>query len=117
MDSHEFMVTIKQAEVLAAVRDAPRTGVEEIFLIGAIGTSKTFVMAYAHINVALQFDGSVIPVGRKDAAEHQIGTFLSYLEVLEKMGMVENQDYRLRQAPNDLQIKIGRSIIKFIGMN
>lgn len=117
MPPDQFGITLKQAEVCAAVRDAPITGVEEIYLIGAIGTSKTFVMAYAHINIALQFDGSVIPVGRKDAAEHQIGTFLSYLEVLEKMGMVEGTDYRLRQATNDLQIRIGRSIIKFIGMN
>jgi hypothetical protein len=117
VDPAQFAITTKQAEVLTTVRDAPLTGVEEIFLIGPIGSTKTFVMAYAHVNIALQFDGSVIPVGRKDAAEHQIGTFLVYLETMEKMGMVAGKDYRTRQAPNDLQIRIGKSIIKFIGMN
>src|SRR5215207_8211155 len=92
MDSGEFAITTKQAEVLTTVRDAPLTGVEEIFLIGPIGSTKTFAMAYAHANVAYQFDSSVIPVGRKDAAEHQIGTFMVYLEALEKMGMVQGQD-------------------------
>lgn len=118
MPAEELQVTDKQAEVLAAVRDAPITGIEEIFLIGAIGTSKTFVMAYAHANCAYQFQGCIIPVGRKDLSEAQIGTFLVYLEVLEKMGLEEGHDYTLRQAPNDLRIRFANSsIIQFVGMN
>jgi hypothetical protein len=97
----DFRITTKQAEVEVAVRDSPITGVEEIFLIGAIGTSKTFAMAYAHINAAYQFDSCVIPVGRKDASEHKIGTFLVYIEVLEKMGLIEGKHYTIRQAPSD----------------
>lgn len=114
----EFTITTKQAEVLDAVRNSPVTGVEELFLIGPIGSTKTFVMAYADINVAYQFGGSMIPVGRKDAAEHSFGTFAVYLEVLDEMGMVEGLHFSLRQAPNDMQIRFAnKSIIKFIGMN
>jgi len=114
----ELRITDKQAEVQAAVRDAPFTGVEEIFLIGAIGTSKTFAMAYAHANVAFQFVDCIIPVARKDMSEAQIGTFPVYTEVLSKMGLVDGEDYTTRQAPNDLRIRFGnRSIIQFIGLN
>jgi hypothetical protein len=117
-EQQELVISHKQTEVMVAVNNSRFTGVEEIFLIGPIASSKTFVMAYAHINVAYQYPRSIIPVGRKDAAEHQIGTFSVYLEVLEKMGMVEGEDYSLRQATNDLQVRFAnRSIIKFIGMN
>lgn len=113
-----FGLTVKQYEVVTTVRDAPLTGVEEIFLIGAIGTSKTFAMAYTHINTAYHFANSIIPVGRKDMSEAQLTTFPVYLEALDKMGFVEGEDYSLRQALNDLRIRFANgSIIQFIGMN
>lgn len=118
MTNDEFTITTKQAEVLGIISNSPLTGIEELFLIGPIGSTKTFVMAYADINIAYQFPGSAIPVGRKDAAEHQFGTFSVYLEVLDEMGMIEGTHFTLRQAPNDMQIRFAnKSQIKFIGMN
>lgn len=118
MRPDEFSITTKQAEVMNAIRTSPMTGVEELFLIGPIGSTKTFVMAYADINVAYQFPGSMIPVGRKDAAEHSFGTFAVYLEVLDEMGMIEGLHFSTRQAANDMQIRFAnKSQIKFIGMN
>lgn len=114
----EFGITSKQTEVLVTATNAPYTGVEEIFLIGAIGTSKTFAMAYLHINAAYQFPDSIIPVGRKDMSEAQITTWPVYLEVLDLMGLEFGTDYTIREATNDLRIKFANSsIIQFIGMN
>lgn len=93
-------------------------GIDEIFLIGPVGTSKTFVMAYFQINVALQFPDSIIPVGRKDMAEATTTTWPVYMEVLDLMGLDFGKDYTVREAPNDLRIKFANtSIIQFIGMN
>ncbi len=112
-----MQITTKQAQVLTEVKNAPRTGVEEIFLIGAIGTSKTYVMAYAHCNIAYQFPKSFIPVGRTTIADARVGTFLSYLEVLEDMGLAQGEDYRLRQG-TELQIMFGNgSIIHFVSID
>jgi hypothetical protein len=114
----DFALWPKQYELADVVRNSPVTGIEEIFLIGPIGSTKTFAMAYVDANVCWQFPGSIIPVGRKDLSEAQIGTFVVYLEALEKMGLKQGRHYRLRQAPNDLRISFSNgSIIQFIGMN
>lgn len=107
-----------QANALDIVRNSSLNGIEELFLIGPIGSTKTYVAAYCDINICWQFPNSIIPVGRKDAAEHAIGTFGVYLEVLDDMGMVEGTHFTTRQSLNDMQVRFGnRSIIKFIGMN
>jgi len=109
----------KQAEVMCAVRDAKQNGITEIFLIGPIGSTKTFAMAMTHISIAQQFKRVIIPVGRKDLSEAQIGTWEVYMEALSKMGYVSGKHYSTRQAANDLRIKFTKtgSIIQFIGMN
>ncbi len=114
----DFRITGKQTEVMVVANNTRFSGVEEIFLIGAIGTSKTFAMAYLHINTAYQFPDSIIPVGRKDMSESQITTWPVYLEVLDLMGLEFGLDYTIREATNDLRIKFTNgSIIQFIGMN
>lgn len=110
--------TSKQIEVMRLAANARYNGIEEIFLIGAIGTSKTFAMAGLHVNTALQFPDSIIPVGRKDMSEAQITTWPVYLEVLDLMGLNFSIDYTIREATNDLRVKFANdSIIQFIGMN
>lgn len=117
-DENDFGLWPKQVHVLESVRDAPLTGVEEIFLIGPVGSTKTFAMACCHINVAWEFPRSIIPVGRKDMSDSQIGTWEEYTKALRLLGYVEGRDYSIRQAPNDLRIRFKNgSIIQFIGMN
>lgn len=114
----EFSLGDKQVNVVATVINSRWTGVEEIFLIGPIGTSKTFAMAYLHIITAKQYPDSIIPVGRKDMAEATTTTWPVYLEVLDLMGLEFGKDYTVREATNDLRIKFADgSIIQFIGMN
>lgn len=118
MDTEDFRITSKQTQVLVTAVNSRHSGIEEIFLIGAIGTSKTFAMAYLHINCAYQFEDCIIPVGRKDMSESQITTWPVYLEVLDLMGLNFGIDYTIREATNDLRIKFHNgSIIQFIGMN
>ena len=113
-----FRLTSKQMQVLVEVNNSRFTGVEEIFLIGAIGTSKTFAMAYAHACIAFNFPKSIIPVARKDMAEAGITTWPVYTECLDRMGMKEDVHYTLRQASNDLRIRFSNgSIVQFIGLN
>lgn len=118
MITSEFSITSKQAELMTTVVNAPATGVEEIFLIGAIGTSKTFAMAYLFCNVAIQFEDSIIPVARKDMAEASITTWPVFLECMDLMGLEFGTDYSIREATNDLRVKFyNDSIIQFIGLN
>ena len=109
----------KQVEVMESVRDAKKNGIDEIFLIGPIGSTKTFAMAMTHISIAQQYDNCIIPVGRKDLSEAQIGTWEVYMEALSKMNFKHGRNYTVRQAPNDLRIRFTStgSIIQFIGMN
>lgn len=104
---------------MATVRDAKMLGIDELFLIGPIGSTKTFAMAMTHINIAQQFDNCIIPVGRKDLSEAQIGTWEVYLDALSKMNYRHGTHYTTRQAMNDLRIRFNKtgSIIQFIGMN
>lgn len=113
-----FALTVRQTELVVTAHNSKFNGVEEIFLIGPIGSSKTFAMAYLHANVAYQFADSIIPVARKDMSEAQITTWPVYLETLDLMGMEFGVDYTIREATNDLRIKFANSsIIQFIGLN
>lgn len=85
-----------------------------IYLIGAIGTSKTYVKAFALVQIALQYEGSFIPVGRKTLAEARLGTWLTILEVLDNCQLVEGQDYRKTEG-NELKIRFkNKSIIQIV---
>lgn len=72
----------------------------EIFLIGSIGTSKTFGMAFVLANLAYQFPKSVIPIGRHSVTEARLSTYLSFLKVFDAMGLKQFTDYTIRGAPD-----------------
>lgn len=60
---------------------------KQIFLIGAIGTSKTYGAAVAILSVAWNYPDSLIPVGRKHLTELKRGTYFSFREAAEAMGL------------------------------
>lgn len=118
MEDDPLIIGTKQREVLDMVKYSRQLGIEEIFLIGAIGTSKTFTMGLVHANVCLAFEDSIIPVARKDMAEAAITTWPVYQEALDRMGLIPGIDYSTREAQNDLRIKFANgSLIQFIGLN
>ncbi len=113
-----FGLSEKQMEVAEVTHNSSWTGIEEIFLIGPIGTSKTFAMAAVHVSYAFKYEDCIIPIARKDMAEAAITTWPVYLEVLDLMGLVFGKHYTIREATNDLRIKFANnSIIQFIGLN
>ncbi len=109
-----MQIARKQAEVLDAIASRRY---KWIFLIGPLGSNKTFAMAYADINVALQYPGSYIPVARKTLAEARTGTVLSYLEVLDTMGMIEGIHYTYVSG-NEIKIRFpNKSMIQFVPLD
>lgn len=110
-----LQISRKQSDLLAAISSRRY---EEIFLIGPLGSNKTFGAAYAMINIAYQFAGSYIPVARKTLAEARIGTVLTFLEVLDAMGLVPGADYRLVTG-GEIKIRFthNASIIQFIQLD
>lgn len=109
-----MIISQKQASLLEAIKSRRY---DIIYLIGAIGTSKTYGMAYAFVNIAWQFPGSFIPIGRKSLSEIRVGTWHSFVEVMDTMGLTEGQDYTFVQG-NDLRITFSnRSVIQFIQMD
>lgn len=119
MEDEPFGAWPKQVELMDTVRNAKQLGIDEIFLIGPVGSTKTFAMAMTFINIAYQFDHCVIPIGRKDMSDSTIGTWEVFMEVLGKMNFKHGKHYSKREASNDLRLKFAKSgsIIQFIGMN
>ena len=93
-------------------------GIDELFLIGPIGSTKTFAMAMTHINIAQHLTTASYLLAVRDLSEAQIGTWEVYL-ILSKMNYRHGTHYTTRQAMNDLRIRFNKtgSIIQFIGMN
>lgn len=84
--------SLKQSSVIEVI--ANERQVNKIYLIGALGTSKTYVMAMVLISIARQYPGSFIPVGRKTIAEARVGTVLSFIEVLANLNLRDGKHYR-----------------------
>lgn len=84
-------ISHKQARIGQTIKDRQA---QQIFLIGALGTSKTFGAAVAMLSVALKFPDSLILVGRKNRTELKRGTLLSFREAAEEMHLYENIDIK-----------------------
>src|SRR5688572_8372073 len=88
-----------------------------IFLIGPLGSNKTFGMAYLDIMTAWQYPGSYIPVARKTLAEARTGTVLSYLEVMDSMDMIEGIHYTFVSG-GEIKVRFpNKSVIQFVPLD
>lgn len=99
------------------MRTAPQKGISEIWLIGPIGTSKTYGAAYALSNIAFQFPGSFIPVGRTTLADARLGTVGSFWEILDDMQLQEDKHFRF---VGGMEVKFmfnNGSVIQFLGLD
>lgn len=100
----------KQAEVIEALNDPV---VDTIVLIGTVGTGKTDIAAHAVLSIAETFPKTYWPVIRANITTAKRTVIPSYLEMADKMGLVENVDFSFNRADNYLQFPNG-SIIPFI---
>jgi len=100
----------KQAEVIAALNDPE---VDTIVLIGTVGTGKTDIAAHAVLSIADSFPKTYWPVIRQNISTAVRTVIPSYLEMADKMGLIEGIDYRYNKSPHFLEFPNG-SIIPFI---
>ena len=93
----------------------------KLFLIGAIGTAKTYAMALIFITICREYEDSYIPVGRTTLADARVGTVQTFIEVLNDLGLQEGKHYRIigRYAGNTLSIIFleNNSVINFLPMD
>ena len=89
-----------QNRIAETIRERKGT---QIFLIGALGASKTLGAAVAMLSIAIKYPGSLIAVGGKNLPELRVGTMLSFREAAELMNFtdyVENQQTMMWQLGN-----------------
>ncbi len=86
-----MVISSKQASIAQTIKEREK---KQIFLIGALGTSKTFGFAMAFISIAINYPGSVIPIARKNRTELKRGTLLSFHEAAEKMNFTDFEENR-----------------------
>lgn len=105
----------KQSSIAQTINQKPE--VDKVFLIGALATSKTYAMAHFLISLALTFESSYIPVARKSMPEIRIGTLLTFFEVLDAMGLMQDADYRYVGGSEIKFTFNNKSIIQFIQLD
>ena len=112
-----MIITPKQQEVIDAMASGDY---DDIFLIGPLGTSKTYVEAFALISLCYEYPNSMVAVARTTLADVKKGTLHSYLEVLEDMHMVEGKHYRMVGgfSGNEIFLKFAnKSILQFVALD
>lgn len=100
----------KQASVIDALNDPV---VDTIVLIGTVGTGKTDIAAHSVLSIADSFPKTYWPVFRKNISTHISTTIPSYLEMADKMGLIEGVDYRYNKSPHYLEFP-NKSRIPFL---
>lgn len=100
----------KQAEVIEALNDPI---IDTIVLIGPVGTGKTDIAAHAVLSLADQFPKTYWPVIRQNISTAVRTVIPSYLEMADKMGLIEEVDYRYNKSPHYLEFPNG-SVIPFM---
>lgn len=102
-----LQLSSKQNEVVEAINDPI---VDTIVLIGPVGTGKTDVAAHIGLSIADQFPKTFWPVFRKNVSTHLNTTIPSYLEMADRMGLIEGVDYRYNKSPHFLEFPNGSRI-------
>jgi len=97
----------KQAEAVEAVNDPE---VDTLILLGTVGTGKTDVAAHIVISICWQFPNTRWPVFRQNISTAQETVIPSYLDMLDKMGMVQDEDYIYREKPFFIKFGNGSTI-------
>src|SRR6478752_7503971 len=99
----------KQADAVRAVNDPL---VDTLVLIGSVGTGKTDVAAHIVISICYQFPKTYWPVFRQNISTALKTIIPSYQEMLDKMGLLENVDYKFNQQLHTITFN-NKSVIIF----
>lgn len=97
----------KQAEAVEAANDPL---IELLVLLGTVGTGKTDVAAHIVLSICWQFPNTRWPVFRQNISTAQETVIPSYLDMLDKMGFVQDEDYIYREKPFFIRFANGSTI-------
>lgn len=97
----------KQKAAVDAVNDPD---VDTLVLLGTVGTGKTDVAAHIVISLCHQFPNTRWPVFRQNISTAMETVIPSYLDMLEKMGFVQDEDYIYREKPYFIKFGNGSTI-------
>jgi hypothetical protein len=101
----------KQQQVIDAAND-PK--IHTIVLIGAVGTGKTDIAAAISIGVAYQYPKTFWPVFRQNKSTATNSVIPSYLNMLDMMNLVQDEDYTYTQKPDKITFLHNKSVIPFL---
>ncbi|GAA1099828.1 hypothetical protein [Tsukamurella spumae] len=97
----------KQAEVIEAANDPT---VDTIVLIGAVGTGKTDIAAHLVLSICHAFAKTRWPVFRVNQSTAVETVIPSYLDMAERMGLVQGKDFAYTQKPYRITFPNGSTI-------
>lgn len=98
----------KQVRAVAAVNDSV---VDTLVLIGAVGSGKTDVAAHIVISICFKFPNTRWPVFRQNLSTARDTVIPSYLDMLDRMGFVQDRDYTYTQNPYRITFPNGSAIL------
>jgi hypothetical protein len=100
----------KQSDVVQAVNNPV---VDTIVLFGTVGTGKTDIAAHVVLSICQKFPKTYWPVFRQNISTALKTVIPSYLEMADKMGLVEGSDYKFNQQSHTLTFK-NKSVVIFV---
>lgn len=106
-----FSLKPKQQQVLKLIDD-PK--IHTIVLIGPVGTGKTDVAAYIMWSIALEFPKSFIPVFRKNLSTARTSVIPSYLNMADKMNLVQGRHYKYDKTNHYIEVLSNKSVMPFV---
>lgn len=101
----------KQQTVIDAINN-PK--ISTIVLIGVVGSGKTDIAAHASISIAYTFPKTYWPVFRQNISTAKRSVIPSYLNMLDKMNLVEHEDYTYNKQDFTITFLHNKSVIPFI---
>ena len=97
----------KQQAAVDAVNDPT---VDTLVLLGTVGTGKTDIAAHIVISICKTFPDTRWPVFRQNISTALETVIPSYLDMLDKMGLIQDEDYIYREKPYFIKFPNGSTI-------
>lgn len=101
----------KQKKVVELINDK---SIHTIVLLGSVGTGKTDIACHISISIAYTFPKTYWTVFRQNLSTAKKTIIPSYLNMMDMMNFVEDEDYRHDRSLNEIQFLHNKSKIGFI---
>lgn len=102
-----LVLSQKQQQAVQAINNPD---IDTLVLLGTVGTGKTDVAAHIVISICDKFPGTRFPVFRQNISTALETVIPSYLDMLDKMGFIVDEDYIYREKPYFIKFSNGSTI-------